>query len=74
MGLCAGKPRDCGVPQASRIALPARRRFNNSLGDDFAHYFWLAHVVKCLEGTVKSFVDGRKCLEVKHPWRYEGTD
>src|SRR5262249_45968702 len=72
--LFAGKPRKCGLDQANRITLPAACRFNNSLGDDFEHDFWLARVVKCLAGSIKGFVHGRKRLRVKHPRRYEGTD
>jgi hypothetical protein len=68
-----GKPRERGLDQASRITLAAPCRFNNSLSDDFEHYFWLARIVKCLAGSVKGFVYGREGLGVKHPRRYEGT-
>ena len=72
--LYAGKPRHCGLNQANRITLAVYCRFNNSLRDDFAHYFWLAGVVKCLAGSVKSFAHGRKRLGAKHRSRYEGVD
>jgi hypothetical protein len=54
--LFAGKPRERSLDQADRIALPAPCCFNNSLSDDFEHYFWLAGIVKCLAGSVKSLV------------------
>jgi hypothetical protein len=68
------KPWQRGFHQASRITLPAPCRFDNSLGDDVAHYFWSARVVKCLAGSVKSFDHGRKRLGSKLPGRYQGTD
>jgi hypothetical protein len=72
--LFVGKPGECDLHQVNRITLTPASGFHNSLSDDFEHYFWLAHVVKCLEDSVKSFVHDGKCLGVKHPRRYEGTD
>jgi hypothetical protein len=63
-------PSERGLDQANRITLPAPCRLNNSLGDDLEHYFWLARVVKCLVGSIKSFDYGRKRLGVKLPRRW----
>jgi hypothetical protein len=74
LDLFTGKPRKCDLDQANRITLTAAWHYNNSLGDDFAHYLRLARVVKCLAGTVKSFAPSLKRLGVKHRPRYEGMD
>jgi hypothetical protein len=74
LDLFPGKPRERGFHQASRMTLPAPCRFDNSLGNDVEHYFWLARVVECLAGSIKSFDHGRKRLGVKLPRRYQGTN
>src|SRR5215475_2755826 len=58
----AGEPRKSGLEQANRITLPAPCCFNNSLGNDFDHYFLWRWVVKCLKGSVKSGVHSLKRL------------
>jgi hypothetical protein len=56
-----------GCQQASRVALTKFCRCNNSPGDDFAHDFRLASLLKLFKGSVESFAHLRNCLGSEHP-------
>jgi hypothetical protein len=55
------------LSQTNWITLTAACRFNNSLGDDFAHDLRLAGIVKRFAGSLESCTHRRKRFGVKHP-------
>ncbi len=54
-----------GCSQANRVALTNCCRGDNSFGDDFAHHFRLASVLKHFAGSFERFADRRSCLRVE---------
>ena len=68
------QPNERRFTQAERVKLTRLCQFDNSLGDDFAHYFRLAGVAKLFTSSVKSFAHGRRCLRAKFATPCEEND